>query len=61
MDEHLGGLCYQLNLTFAALLKAIGFNISIHAAVLKSYEQSIFDTPRMTHIVPVVHLREQRF
>jgi arylamine N-acetyltransferase len=53
-QEHLGGVCTQLNLCFAALLQSLGFSVTLHACVIHGFEDKPYETPRMTHLTPVV-------
>lgn len=55
-NQHLGGLCYQLNLTFAWLLKKLGFNVSVHSVTITAFRDYIYQEPLSSHLLPIVHI-----
>ncbi len=52
-----GGFCYELNGSFAALLKALGFRVSMLSARVAGKEGGF--TPDFDHMTLLVHLEER--
>jgi N-hydroxyarylamine O-acetyltransferase len=51
-----GGLCYQVNATFFALLRSLGFQGTFHPAMVYAHNHKVYKEPRFTHVVPKVRL-----
>src|SRR5215467_790293 len=56
VDERRGGFCYELNGSFAALLRALGFNLTLHSARVPRADGS--DGPEFDHLTLRVDLEE---
>lgn len=57
VGERRGGFCYELNGLFAALLRALGFDVTLHSA--RVHEGNGRYSPEFDHLVLVVHLAER--
>ena len=56
VEQHRGGFCYELNGAFAALLKALGFNVTLLSARVPRADGS--ETPEFDHLTLRVDLDE---
>lgn len=56
VDEHRGGFCYELNGAFAALLRALGFQVTLLSARVPHADGS--DGPEFDHLTLRVDLEE---
>ena len=56
VEERRGGFCYELNGSFAALLRALGFNLTLHSARVPRADGS--DGPEFDHLTLRVDLEE---
>lgn len=59
--ENRGGLCFELNWSFAWLLKQLGFNVEIILADVKAYDLNKENSEYPTHPIIIVHLGESQF
>jgi N-hydroxyarylamine O-acetyltransferase len=57
IDHHRGGICYELNGLFAALLKEVGFPVTLLSAQVFSADGS--HSPDFDHLVLLVRLTEE--
>lgn len=57
VDRRRGGFCYELNGLFAALLRALGFDVTLLAASVITAEGTV--TPPFDHLVLMVRLGER--
>ena len=60
LHEGRGGYCYEQNLLFAHVLRALGFNVSEHAARVLWYVPDGVKTPRV-HMLLLVDLDGERY
>ncbi len=56
VDQRRGGFCYELNAAFAALLRALGFQVTLLSARVS--RQSGEDSPEFDHLALRVDLKE---
>jgi N-hydroxyarylamine O-acetyltransferase len=54
VDEHRGGFCYELNGAFAALLRALGFNVAFNSARVAGADGKM--SPEFDHLLLTVDL-----
>ena len=57
VDHRRGGFCYELNGAFAALLRALGFHVSMLSAGVARSEGGF--SPPFDHMALLVHLKER--
>lgn len=55
VDEHRGGFCYELNGAFAALLRALGFQVTLLSARVARAD-GISSSPEFDHLALLVNL-----
>jgi N-hydroxyarylamine O-acetyltransferase len=60
VDERSGGWCFELNGAFSALLRAVGYEVTLHSARVFSAAAGELGPPT-DHLCPIVHLDGERW